>query len=141
MNLQDALSSASEKELDLVLITDKGTLPVAKIIDYGKYKYEKKKKAQAAKKNQKIVETKEVRLTPRIGVHDLQVKIKDARRFIEKGDKVKVSLRYRRNELNDTEPGKEVMRKIIEELKDIAVVTKEPTQREIFLDMFLEPKK
>ncbi len=139
MSTKDALSKAQGLELDLVLIAPNAPTPVAKIIDYGKYKYERKKKEQQKKKNQKVVEVKEVRLTQRIGEHDLQVKLKDAKRFLEKGNKVKVSLRFRRNEMGDKSKAMDLMNRFVEELADIAKVSSEPKARAIFLDMMLEP--
>ena len=139
MLTKDALSKAQDLELDLVLIAPNAPIPVAKIIDYGKFKYERKKKEQQKKKNQKVVEVKEVRLTQRIGEHDLQVKLKDAKRFLEKGNKVKVSLRFRRNEMGDKTKAMELMNRFIEELSEIAKVSSEPKARAIFLDMMLEP--
>lgn len=141
MSNRDALSKAKDLDLDLVLISDKAKIPVAKITDYGKFKYERKKKAQLQKKNQKIIELKEVRLTPRIGEHDLQVKMKDAKRFLEKGNKVKVSLRFRRNELQDQTQGREIIERFKNDLSDISSVEKEPLLRGIFLDIIMEPLK
>jgi translation initiation factor IF-3 len=139
MSTKDALAKAQDLELDLVLIAPNAPTPVAKIIDYGKFKYERKKKEQQKKKNQKVVEVKEVRLTQRIGEHDLQVKLKDARRFLTKGNKVKVSLRFRRNEMNDQSQAMDIMKRFEEELQDIAIVSSKPKLRAIFLDMMLEP--
>ena len=140
MSRQEALDKAADLELDLVLIAPNAPTPVAKVIDYGKYKYERKKKEQQIKKNQKVVEVKEVRLTQRIGEHDLQVKLKDAKRFLEKGNKVKVSLRFRRNEMGDTTKAMELMNRFKEEMSELAIVASEPKARAIFLDMMLEPK-
>jgi translation initiation factor IF-3 len=139
MTRQQALERTAELELDLVLVAPKAPTPVAKIVDYGKYKYERKKKEQQKKKNQKVVEVKEVRLTQRIGEHDLQVKLKDAKRFLEKGNKVKVSLRFRRNEMHDTSKGHALLDRFTEELGDLVKVASRPKPRAIFLDMMLEP--
>ena len=141
MSTKDALDKAREMELNLVLISDKAEVPIARITDYGKFKYEKKKKELLQKKNQKVVEMKEVRLTPRIGEHDLQVKLKDAKRFLEKNNKVKVSLRFRRNELQDQELGRDVLERFKTELSSISKVEKPPVLRGIFLDIIMEPVK
>lgn len=142
LSKDEALKMAEQAGLDLILITDKGGKAVAKIADYGKYRYEKKKKAQAAKKNQKVVELKEVRLTPRIGDHDLDVKQKQARKALLAGNKVKISMRFRYLEKNnDQEPGMRAINKLIEDLKDVSEVSKAPKWRNLFLDAYLEPKK
>lgn len=123
----EALEMAEKAGLDLVLITDKGQKPVAKIVDYGKYRYEKKKKAAEAKKNQKVQEQKEVRLTPRIGEHDLMVKVRQAEKHLKAGNKIKVSMRFRYLEKqNDQEPGIAAMNKFIEEISELGTITKGP---------------
>ncbi len=140
MSKRDALNKADEYNLDLVLIATNGNPPVAKIIDYGKFKYERKKKESEAKKNQKVVETKEIRLRPNIGQHDVDVKIKNARKFLEKGNRVKVSLSFRGRELANTEVGKETLQKFVETLSDISTPDKPPKMvNGRFLDVLLMP--
>ncbi len=141
MSKSDALNKADEYELDLVLIAPGGKPPVAKIIDYGKYKYERKKKESEAKKNQKTVETKEIRLRPNIGQHDIDVKMKAARKFLEKGNRVKVSLSFRgKRELVNKEVGVETLRQFITALEDISTPDKPPKMvNGRFLDVLLMP--
>ena len=141
MSKSEALKKADEYELDLVLISDKGNIPVAKIIDYGKFKYERKKKESENKKKQKQNETKEVRLRPNIGIHDLNVKIKSARGFILKGNRVKISLSYRGREMANKEVGVETINKFLNELKDIAQIDRQPKMNGRFLDAYISPLK
>ncbi len=136
-----ALKKASEYDLDLVLISDKGTVAVAKIIDYGKFKYERKKRESENKKNQKIVETKEIRLRPNIEKHDLETKQKKAREFLKKGNRVKVSLSFRGREMSNKDVGLTTINNFLDSLKDIAQVDKEPKLNGRFLDANISPKK
>ncbi len=138
---QEALKKADEYELDLVLITDKGEVSVAKIVDYGKFKYERKKKETEAKKNQKQQELKEIRLRPNIGIHDIETKARNAKKFLEKGHKVKVSLSFRGREMANKDVGFETIKKFIEGLEDIAVIDKRPKLNGRFLDAILSPIK
>lgn len=137
----EALKKAEEAELDLVLIAPNGKPPVAKIVDYGKYKYEKKKAESAAKKNQKVVELKEIRITPNIGQHDLETKLKMGRKFLLKGNKLKISLKFRGRENLNKEFGATTLRNAIDMLSDIAEVEKEPKMNGRFLDVILKQKK
>uniref|UniRef100_A0A6A7G646 Translation initiation factor IF-3 n=1 Tax=Hirondellea gigas TaxID=1518452 RepID=A0A6A7G646_9CRUS len=137
----EALRKADEAELDLILISDKGEITVAKIADYGKFKYERKKKESETKKNQKIIETKEVRLRPNIGQHDLDVKIKAARKFIEKGNRVKVSLSYRGREMANKEVGLQTINNFLDQFEDIAQIDKRPKLTGRFLDAYISPIK
>ncbi len=141
MSKTEALKKADEYELDLVLISDKGEVAVAKIIDYGKFKYERKKKESEAKKNQKQVETKEVRLRPNIGQHDLDVKIRAAIGFIKKGNRVKVSLSYRGREMANKDVGFETIKKFLDAMEDIAQIDKQPKMNGRFLDAYISPIK
>lgn len=136
-----ALAEADKRELDLVLISDKGDIAVAKIIDYGKFKYERKKKESENKKNQKIIETKEIRLRPNIGQHDLDVKVKRARDFIEKGNRVKVSLSYRGREMANKQVGMDTINNFLEAMSDIAQIDKHPKMNGRFLDANISPIK
>jgi len=126
MLLQDALNIAYQKKLDLVLVAPSSIPPVCKIMNYGKYKFEKTKKEKEARKKQKIVEVKEIRITPNIEQHDFEFKVKNARKFIREGNKVKITVRFRGRELNYVKLGEEILDKFIEELNDISVVEKKP---------------
>ena len=141
MSRKEALNKADEYELDLVIISDKGEIAVAKIIDYGKFKYERKKKESEAKRNQKQVETKEVRLRPNIGQHDLDVKIRAAIGFINKGNRVKVSLSYRGREMANKDVGFTTINKFLNSMEDIAQIDKQPKMNGRFLDAYISPIK
>ncbi|MDL2211335.1 translation initiation factor IF-3 [Erysipelotrichaceae bacterium OttesenSCG-928-M19] len=137
----EAQTMANEKNLDLVCVAPKANPPVCKIIDYGKYRFEIQKKAKEAKKNQKIQETKEVRLSPVIDQHDIDTKLRNARKFIEKGDRVKVSMRFRGRQMAHTDIGMNVMKQFLEGIEDIVVVEKQPKLEGNNLFMFIAPKK
>lgn len=122
----DAIRIAEEKDLDLVLVAPNGTPPVCKIMNYGKYKFEQAKKEKEARKNQRIVETKELRVTPNIEEHDFGFKAKNARKFLEDGNKVKITVRFRGRELNYIKLGEDTLNQFAEELSDIATVEKRP---------------
>ena len=124
MSAREAFKLAQEAELDLVKIAPTAKPPVCKIIDYGKYRYEMARKEKEARKKQKTVEIKEVRLSPNIESNDLNTKINAARKFITKGDKVKVSLRFRGREMAHVQQSKHILDDFAEHLKDIAVVEK-----------------
>lgn len=101
-------------------------MPMCKIMDYGKYKFEQSKREKESKKKQKTIEIKEIRITPNIDIHDFNFKLKNIRKFLEEGNKVKVTVRFRGRELNYTKTGEEVLKKIIDDLKDISTVEKKP---------------
>ncbi len=126
MNINDALELAYEKDLDLVLVSPNSDVPVCKIMNYGKYKFEQAKKEKEARKNQKVIETKEIRITPNIEDHDFGFKCKNARKFLEDGNKVRITVRFRGRELNYVKQGEEILNKFIEELSDISQVEKKP---------------
>lgn len=121
-----ALEIAEEKKLDLVLVSPNAQVPVCKIINYGKYKFEQAKKEKEAKKKQKIQETKELRITPNIEEHDFGFKAKNAKKFIEDGNKVKITVRFRGRELNNVKMGENILNDFAKELEDVAVVEKAP---------------
>ncbi len=125
----EALTLASYAGFDLVLINDKGDNPVCKLMDYNKFKYEKKKKLKESQKRQKEnnAETKEYRLSPNIDVHDFNTKLKNARKYLEKGHKIKLSIRFRGREMQFTEKGKDVLLKFADELKEVSSLDGEPT--------------
>ncbi|MEE0865352.1 MAG: translation initiation factor IF-3 [Clostridia bacterium] len=122
----DALAKAEDKNLDLVLVAPNATPVVCKIMNYGKYKFEQAKKEKEAKKKQKILEMKELRVTPNIEEHDFGFKSKNARKFLTDGNKVKITVRFRGREVNNSKAGEVVLNKFIENLQDIAIVEKKP---------------
>jgi len=124
--ISKALETAEEKNLDLVLVAPNSVPPVCKIMDYGKYKFEQSKKEKEAKKKQKVQETKEIRITPNIEEHDFGFKAKNIRKFIEEGNKVRITVRFRGREVNNVKMGENVLNKFIENLQDIAVAEKAP---------------
>ena len=126
MKLEDALDLADSKKMDLVLVSPNPDMPVAKIMNYGKYKFEQAKKEKESRKNQKALETKEIRVTPNIGDHDFGFKCKNARGFLESGNKVKITVRFRGRELNNVKIGEAVLNNFEEELSDIANTEKKP---------------
>ena len=126
ISLNEALDMAYEKKLDLVLVAPNAEVPVCKLMNYGKYKFEQAKREKEAKKKQKTFELKEIRITPNIEEHDFGFKVKNARKFIEDGNKVKVTVRFRGRELNYLKLGEEELNHFIEELSDIAVPEKKP---------------
>ena len=117
---------AFEKKLDLVLVAPNAEPPVCKIINYGKYKFEQAKKEKEARKKQKVLETKEIRVTPNIEQHDFEFKSKNARKFLEDGNKVKITVKFRGRELNYVKLGEEALNKFVEDLSDIASLEKKP---------------
>ena len=124
--LARALELSTEKKLDLVLVSPNSQVPVWKIMNYGKYKFEQAKKEKEAKKKQRTQETKELRITPNIEEHDFGFKAKNARKFLEDGNKVKITVRFRGRELNNTKLGEQVLNQFIENLEDISVVERKP---------------
>lgn len=132
---------AQEAELDLVKIAPKAQPPVCKIIDYGKYRYELARKEKEAKKKQKTVEVKEVRLSPNIDTNDLNTKVNNAKKFISKGNKVKITLRFRGREMAHVQQSKHILDDFAELLKDIAVVEKQPKLEGRSMSMVLTEKR
>ena len=141
MSARDAMKMAKEAELDLVKIAPAAKPPVCKIIDYGKYRYEQARKEKEAKKKQKTIEVKEVRLSPNIDVNDLNTKVGAARKFIEKGNKVKVTLRFRGREMAHMQSSKHILDDFAEQLKDVASVDKPPKIEGRNMTMFLPEKR
>ena len=121
-----ALELAGKDNLDLVVVAPNSKPIVCKIMNYGKYKFEQAKKEKEAKKKQKVLEVKELRVTPNIEEHDFGFKTKNARKFLEAGNKVKITLRFRGREVNNVKSGETVLNKYIESLEDIATVEKQP---------------
>lgn len=137
---KEAMKIAEEKKLDLVKVSPNAKPPVCKIMDYGKYKYEQTKKEKESRKKQKVINVKEIRMTPTIDEHDLQVKIKNANKFLAKGDRVKVVVRFRGRQLGHTEIGREVLMKFIEATSEFSVVDKRPKMEGRQMVMFLNSK-
>lgn len=131
---------ANEKKLDLVKVAPNAKPPVCKIMDYGKYKYEMQKKEKEAKKNQKVINIKEIRLTPNIEEHDLNVKATQASKFLQKENKVKVSVRFRGRELGHTDIGKEVLAQFAERVSEYGTIEKKAKMEGRNMIMFLAPK-
>ena len=138
---REALLKAEEAGLDLVCVSPKAVPPVCKIIDFGKYRYELARKEKEAKKKQKIIEIKEIRMSPNIDVNDLNTKIGAARKFLVKGNKVKVSIRFRGREMAHTAESKPILDDFAAQLSDVAVVDKPPKMEGRFMTMFLGCKK
>jgi len=136
---QEALQKAQEAGLDLVEISPNAEPPVCKTIDYGKYKYEQQKKKAEAKKNQKVVEVKEIQLRPVINENDFQVKLRAIFRFIEEGDKVKISMRFRGREITHHEIGVEILNRVKLETENIAKVDNVPKLEGKQMIMILSP--
>ena len=141
MSAREAMKLAEEAELDLVKIAPAAKPPVCKIIDYGKYRYEQARKEKEAKKKQKTIEIKEVRLSPNIDVNDLNTKVGAARKFIEKGNKVKVTLRFRGREMAHMQSSRHILDDFAEQMKDVASVDKPPKIEGRNMTMFLTEKR
>ena len=141
MSARDAFKLAPEAELDLVKIAPTAKPPVCKIIDYGKYRYELARKEKEARKKQKVIDVKEVRLSPNIDTNDLNTKVGAARKFREKGDKVKVTLRFRGREMAHMSKSKYILDDFAESLADIAVVDKPSKVEGRSMVMFLTAKR
>ena len=141
VSARDAMKMAKEAELDLVKIAPAAKPPVCKIIDYGKYRYEQARKEKEAKKKQKTIEIKEVRLSPNIDVNDLNTKVGAARKFIEKGNKVKVTLRFRGREMAHMQSSRHILDDFAEQMKDVASVDKPPKIEGRNMTMFLTEKR
>ena len=126
VSIEKALDLAEEANLDLVLVAPNAKPVVCKLMNYGKYKFEQAKKEKESRKNQKAVEIKEIRVTPNIGEHDFTFKSKNARSFLEAGNKVKFTVRFRGRELDNVKAGEVVLNKFVEDLSDISTVEKKP---------------
>ena len=140
MSLRQAMDLAEQKNLDLVKIAPQATPPVCKIIDYGKFRFEQAKREKEAKKNQRVVEIKEIRLSLNIDTHDFETKKNHAVRFLEEGNKVKGSIRFRGREMGHPEHGLEIMRRFAETMAEVANVEKPAKLEGRTMLMFLAPK-
>ena len=140
MSAATALNMAAEQELDLVKIAPNSTPPVCKIMDYGKFRFEQLKKEKEARKNQRIVEIKEVRMSPNIDTNDFNTKVKSAQKFLKDGDRVKVTVRFRGREMAHTSIGHDLLVKFGSECSEVANVDKPPKLDGRHMSMFLSPK-
>lgn len=141
MSARDAMKLARDAELDLVKIAPNAKPPVCKIVDYGKYRYEQTRREKEAKKKQRTMEVKEIRLSPNIDVNDLNTKANQARKFLTKGDRVKVSLRFRGRELAHINYSRQILDNFFEKLQDIAVIDKPAKMEGRTMVMFLSEKR
>ncbi len=141
LDLDSALQAAEERGLDLVEVSPNSQPPVCRIMDYGKYKYQQSKRAAEAKKKQARVEIKEVKLRPKTEEHDYQFKIKNARKFLDAGNKVKVTIMFRGREVTHPEFGRRILERVSEELADIAQVESHPNMAGRFMSMVIVPLK
>ncbi|WP_245596783.1 translation initiation factor IF-3 [Shimazuella kribbensis] len=138
--LREALRMATEQNLDLVNVAPQAKPPVCRIMDYGKYRYEQSKREKEARRNQKIVQLKEVRLSPSIEDHDVQTKLKNVVKFLEQGDKVKLSIRFRGREITHQDLGRRVLVRMAQEVKEISDVERHPKLEGRQMIMILTPK-
>jgi translation initiation factor IF-3 len=137
---QEALDLATNANLDLVLVAATAKPPVCRIMDYGKFKYEQQRKDREARKNQKVITTKEIRLSPTIEENDFNTKLKNARKFLEKGDKVKASIRFRGRAITHSQIGKTVLEKLAKECEDLSTVETSPKMEGRSMFLILAPK-
>ena len=141
MSSKEALKIAYEKELDLVMIAPMATPPVCKIMDYGKYRFEKDKREKEAKKKQQVIETKEIQLSCRIDVHDYETKMKRGRKFLEQGNKVKVVLVFHGREMSHQQLGKDMIDRFIADVADLGTTDKKPVLNGKLLSVVVSPIK
>ncbi len=141
ISLTEALAEAAKAGLDLVEVSPTAAPPVCRIMDYGKFRYQQSKKTQVSKKSQTVVQVKEIRLRPKTEEHDLQVKIKHVRKFLEQHNKVKISMMFRGREIAYTEIGRKIMEDIKNDLADGAVIDQQPRLEGRNMIMILSPKK
>lgn len=140
MSAREALEKAVEADLDLVKISPTAVPPVCKLMDYGKYKFEQTKREKEAKKNQRVVEIKEVRMSPSIDVNDFNVKLRNAQKFLGEGNRVKVTVRFRGREMAHTDIGRDLLVKFAEDCAEVAALDKEPKLEGRHMSIFLSPK-
>ena len=137
---KEANDIAIEKELDLVKIAPNSKPPVCKIMDYGKYRYEQSKREKEARRHQHVVEVKEIRMSPSIGINDFKVKLKNGHKFLKEGDRLKVTVRFRGREMAHTEIGEKLLMRFAEECSEIGALDKNPKLDGRFMSIFLTPK-
>ncbi|SER90083.1 translation initiation factor IF-3 [Salipaludibacillus aurantiacus] len=136
---QEALDMAKNAELDLVMVAPNAKPPVCRIMDYGKYRFEQQKKEKEARKKQKIINVKEVRLSPNIEEHDFNTKLRNARKFLTKGDKVKAAIRFRGRAITHSELGRDVLMKLAKECEDISTIESKPKMEGRSMFLILAP--
>lgn len=141
LDLAKAMEIATAKDMDLVKVAPQAKPPVCRIMDYGKYKFEQAKKDKEARKNQRVIELKEVRLSPNIDKHDMDFKVGHAKRFLKGGDKVKVSIRFRGREMAHISLGEDLLNQFAASCEEFGVVEKRPMLEGRNMAMFLGPKK
>ncbi|MCL2669042.1 MAG: translation initiation factor IF-3 [Syntrophaceae bacterium] len=141
ISLTEALAEAAKAELDLVEVSPAAAPPVCRIMDYGKFRYQQSKKLQISKKSQTVIQVKEIRLRPKTEEHDLEVKIKHVRKFLEQHNKVKISMMFRGREIAYTEIGRKIMEGIKESLADSCIVDQHPRLEGRSMVMVVSPKK
>lgn len=140
MSSQQALEIAYQRDLDLVLISPQANPPVCRIMDYGKFRFEQSKKEKEARKNQHVIEIKEIRMSPGIGENDFNTKLKNGQKFLQDGDRLKVTVRFRGREMAHTHIGEELLVKFASECKDLAALDKPPKLEGRNMSVFLSPK-
>jgi translation initiation factor IF-3 len=140
-SLREALQIATEKNLDLVNVAPTAKPPVCRIMDYGKFRYEQSKKEKEARKNQKVISIKEIRMTTNIDEHDYQTKLRNAIKFLQAGDKVKASVRFRGREMAHTELGQKVLIRMAQECEEVATVERAPKLEGRSMILILQPKQ
>ncbi len=141
MSSREAQKIADENNLDLVKVSPNAKPPVCKILDYGKFRYEEMRRVKEAKKNQKAVVIKEIRMSVRVEEHDIMVKVKNCIKFLEQGNRVKVSIRFRGREMAYTDQGKEVLLDFAERVSDYGTIDKQPKMEGRSMSMFITPRK
>lgn len=139
--LRDALRMAEEANLDLVNVAPLAKPPVCRIMDYGKYRFEQSKREKEARKNQKIVQVKEVRLSPTIDENDVQTKLKNVKKFLENGDKVKLTIRFRGREITHQEIGRRILDRVADDVKELSEIERQPKLEGRQMIMILTPKQ
>ena len=139
--IREALQRAADADLDLIEISPQAVPPVCKILDFGKYKYEMQKRKAEAKKNQKVVEIKELKLRPMIDTHDYEVKIKQAKKFLKEGNKVKFTMRFKGREMNTSNLGQDVLHRILDDLEGLYKLDSEPKMEGRQMTMVIAPEK
>ena len=139
LSTREALERAAEADLDLVKISPTANPPVCKLMDYGKYKFEQQKREKEARKNQRVIEIKEVRMSPGIDVNDFNVKLRNAQKFLSEGDRVKVTVRFRGREMAHPEQGLSILERLADDLKDVAVIENQPKMEGRNMHMLIAP--
>lgn len=139
MNIRQAIETANERELDLVEVAPNANPPVCRLMDYGKYLYEKQKRERESRKSQKQVDVKEVRLSPKIGEHDVQVALTKIRKFAKEGDKIRVRIRFRGREIHHPEVAQELLKRVSTEVQDVTTVEAMPNMDGRSMIMVLAP--